>query len=32
VTLAVVSVAAVVAGFAPQLVLDASRLFADLWT
>jgi NADH-quinone oxidoreductase subunit N len=32
VTLAVVSVAAVVAGFAPQLVLDASRIFADLWS
>jgi len=31
-TLAVVSLAAVVIGFAPQLVLDASRLFADLWT
>ncbi len=32
VTLAVVTVAAIVVGFAPQWILDASRLFADLWT
>jgi NADH-quinone oxidoreductase subunit N len=31
-TLGSVSLAAVVAGFAPQLVLDAAKLFADLWT
>lgn len=31
-TLAAVSIAAVVVGFMPQLILDASRLFADLWT
>jgi len=31
-TLAAVSVLAVLAGFAPQLILDASRLFGDLWT